>query len=136
MKKATLILWVIIFGFIALFIFQNQTFFLAKNAFNLNLGIKKYLMPGLNNAALLLVLLCIGIITAYLFNFSARSKAKRNFKKKNATIATNSKETAGSKGETNSLKGVETSVRFDADEVTSNSYNANDTGESEIVEKY
>ncbi len=39
MKKATLILWVIIFGFIALFIFQNQTFFLAKNAFNLNLGI-------------------------------------------------------------------------------------------------
>ena len=136
MKKAKLILWVIIFGFIALFIFQNQTFFLAKNAFNLNLGIGEYLMPELNNAVLVLVFFCTGIIIAYLFNFSARFKAKRKIKKLNATIAHNSKETAGLKGETNTLKGVETSVRFDADEVTSNSYDDNDTGESEIEVKY
>ncbi len=136
MKKAKLILWVIIFGFIALFIFQNQTFFLAKNAFNLNLGIGEYLLPELNNAVLVLVFFCTGIIIAYLFNFSARFKAKRKIKKLNATIAHNSKETAGLKGETNTLKGVETSVRFDADEVTSNSYNDNDTGESEIEVKY
>ena len=39
-------------------------------------------------------------------------------------------------GEINTLKGVETSARFDEDEVISNSYDDNDTGESEIVEKY
>ena len=39
MKKATLIIWVIIFGFIALVIFQNQSFFLAKQALRLNLGV-------------------------------------------------------------------------------------------------
>ena len=135
MKKVKLILWVIIFGFIALFIFQNQTFFLAKNAFNLNLGIGEYRMPELNNAVLVLVLFCAGIVIAYLFIFSARFKAKRKLKEPNATIAPNSKETAGLKGETNTLKGVETSARFDADEVISNSYDDNDTGESEIVEK-
>ena len=52
MKKATLIIWVIIFGFIALVIFQNQTFFLAKQSFRLNLGImSEYLSPAIPNAA-------------------------------------------------------------------------------------
>jgi hypothetical protein len=133
--KAKLILWVIIFGSIALFIFQNQTFFLAKNAFNLNLGIGQYLMPGLNNAVLVLVSFGTGIIIAYLFNFSARFKTKRKIKKVKATIAPNSKETAGLKGETKTLEGVAKSVKFDADEVTCNSYDDNDTGESVIVEK-
>ncbi len=133
--KVKLILWVINFGFIALFIFQNQTFFLAKNAFNLNLGIWEYLMPELHNAVLVLVFFCTGIIFAHLFNFSARLKAKRKIKKPNATIAPNSKIIAGLKGETNTLKGVDTSVRSDADEMTSNSYGEDDTGESEIVER-
>jgi len=106
MKKATLILWMIIFGFIALFIFQNQTFFLAKNAFNLNLGIREYLIPELNNAVLVLVFFFTGIIIAYLFNFSARFKAKRKIKKLNATIASHSKDIVGLKGATNTLQGV------------------------------
>ena len=167
MKKATLILWAIIFGFIALFIFQNQTFFLAKNAFNLNLGIREYPIPELNNAVLVLVFFCTGIIIAYLFNFSARFKAKRTIKKLNATIASHGKEVAGSKGATNTLKGVgapadgqaeitkldmnaspkiaaettagssaEKTAIFGADETTTNPGDYNDTGESEIKEKY
>ena len=136
MKKATIITWVIIFGFIALFIFQNQDVFLAKkNAFKLNLGIMEYLIPELNNAVLVLVFFCTGIIIAYLFNFSARFKAKRTIKKLNATIASHSNGIAGLKGETNTLKGVATSVKFDAGEVTSNSNDDNDTGESLIEEK-
>jgi len=39
MKKATLILWVIIFGVIALLIFQNQTFFLSNQSLQVNLGV-------------------------------------------------------------------------------------------------
>jgi hypothetical protein len=134
--KVKLILWVIIFGSIALFIFQNQTFFLAKNAFNLNFGIWAYLMPELNNAVLVLVLFCTGILIAYLFNFSARSKPKRKIKKLNATSASNIEETAALKGETNTFNGVETSAGYDTDEVTSNSYDDNDTGESVIEVKY
>jgi hypothetical protein len=93
-------------------------------------------MPELNNAVLVLVLFCTGILIAYLFNFSARSKPKRKIKKLNATSASNSEEIAALKGETNTFNGVETSVGYDTDEVTSNSYDDNDTGESVIEVKY
>jgi len=115
MKKATLILWVIIFGFIALFIFQNQTFFLAKNAFNLNLGIKQYSVAELYNAILVLVFFMAGLIIAYLFNLPARFKAKRTIKKLNTTIASHLNERAELKSEINTLKGLETPVDGQAD---------------------
>ena len=49
MKKATLIVWVIIFGFIALVIFQNKGFFLeTKTSIGLDLGIvEAYKSPEL-----------------------------------------------------------------------------------------
>jgi len=108
MKKGTLILWVVIFGFIALFIFQNQTFFLAKNAFHLNFGIKEYPIPELHNAVLVLVFFCCGLIIAFLFSFSARFKAKRTIKKLNATIAADTTEMDKLKGEIVTLKGTDT----------------------------
>ena len=147
--KAKLILLVIIFGLIALFIFQNQTFFLAKNAFNLNLGFREYSIPELYNAFLVLVFFFTGIIIAYLFNFSARFKAKRTIKKLNKSLkgvetsadgqfdsvklnTTASRKTAAfTTGEGSANK----SVRFDAGEATSNYYDDNDTGESVIEEK-
>ena len=39
MKKATLIIWAIIFGVIALLIFQNKAFFLTNQSLQVNLGI-------------------------------------------------------------------------------------------------
>ena len=110
MKKATLILWLIIFGFIALFIFQNQPFFLAKHAFNLNLGIKQYAVPELYNAILVLFFFFAGLIVAHLFSLSARFKAKRMIKKLNTTIAGHINEMAELKREINTLKGVEAPV--------------------------
>jgi len=115
MKKATLILWVIIFGFIALFIFQNQTFFLAKNAFNLNLGIKQYSVPELYNAILVLAFFFAGLLIAYLFSFSARFKAKRTIKKLNTKIASQINEVDELKSEIKTLKGLETPVDGQAD---------------------
>jgi uncharacterized integral membrane protein len=117
MKKATLLLWVIIFAFIALLIFQNQTFFLAKNAFNLNLGIKQYPIPEIYNAVFVLAFFFAGLIIAYLFSFSARFKAKRTIKKLNTTIAAHMNEMDGLKGEINKLKGLETPVDGQADTV-------------------
>jgi len=110
MKKATLILWVIIFAFIALFIFQNQTFFLTKNAFDLNLGIKQYAIPQLNNAILVMIFFFSGLIIAYLFSLTARFKAKRSLKKLNLTIASHLNQVAELKSEINTLKGVEAPV--------------------------
>jgi len=110
MKKATLILWVIIFGFIALFIFQNKDFFLAKNAHTLNLGIKEYAIPELYNAILVLAFFCSGLLIAFLFSFSARFKAKRTIKKLNTTIASHMNEMDALKGQVNTLKGTEPPV--------------------------
>jgi len=110
MKKATLLVWVIIFGFIALFIFQNQDFFLAKKAFNLNLGVKQFQIPELNSAVLVLVFFCTGLIIAYLFSFSARFKSKRTIKRLNLTIASHINELAELKSEINTLKGIEEPV--------------------------
>jgi uncharacterized integral membrane protein len=117
MKKATLVIWVIIFGFIALVIFQNQTFFLAKNTFHLNFGIKEYPIPELYNAVVMLVFFCFGLIVAYLFNFSVRFKAKRAIKKLNTTIAAHINETAELKLEIDTLKGIEATVDGHADTI-------------------
>jgi len=117
MKKATLILWVIIFGFIALFIFQNQDFFLAQKAsnLNLNLGVKQYQIPELNNAVLVMVFFCCGLIIAYLFSFSARFKSKRTIKKLNTTIASHMNEMTELQGEINTLIGTEPPLDGQAD---------------------
>ena len=118
MKKATLIIWVIILGFIALVIFQNQTFFMAKNSFRLNLGIfEEYLSPQLPNAILLLIFFFSGVVIAYLFSFGARFKAKRTIKKLNITIASHINELSELKSEIKQLKGLETPVDEQADTI-------------------
>jgi uncharacterized integral membrane protein len=118
MKKATLIIWVIIFGFIALVIFQNQTFFLAKNSLNLSLGVwAPYHSPELPNAVIILFFFFLGLIIAYLFSFSARFKAKRTIKKLNTAVTAHEKELSELKGEINTLKGVEAPVDSQADTI-------------------
>jgi len=107
MKKATLIIWAIIFGVIALLIFQNQVFFLTNQSLRVNLGvIEAYHTPELPIAVTFLLFFLAGIIIAYLFNISARFKAKRTIKKLNATIASHDADMAGLKGEIDSLKGI------------------------------
>ena len=107
MKKATLILWAIIFGVIALLIFQNQEFFLTNQSLRVNLGvIEAYHTPELPIAVAFLLFFLAGIIIAYLFNISARFKAKRTIKKLNTTIASNDADMAGLKREIDSLKGI------------------------------
>jgi len=118
MKKATLIIWVIIFGFIALVIFQNQKFFLARQSLHLNLGIfEPYNSPDLPNAVIFLLFFFAGLLIAYLFGLSARFRAKRNMKRLNATIAAHISELSKLRGEINTLKGIGTPVDEHADTV-------------------
>jgi len=109
MKKATLILWVIIFGVIALLIFQNKAFFMVNEALRINLGIlEEYKTPALPRAILFLLFFLVGIVIAYLFSLSARLKARRAIKKLNTTLASHNDQVAGLKREIDSLKGIET----------------------------
>ena len=109
MKKATLFIWAIIFGVIALLVFQNQDFFLKNQALRVNLGVvNEYLTPELPIAILVLLFFLTGIVIAYLFNISARFKARRTIKKLNTTIASHNAEVAGMRREIDALKGIET----------------------------
>ncbi len=120
MKKATLIIWVIIFGVIALLIFQNQAFFMNNQSLRVNLGvIKAYHTPELPIAILVLLFFLVGILIAYLFNLSARFKARRTIKKLNATIASHNTEVDGLRRELNALRGIEpTDDQTEADSPT------------------
>lgn len=121
MKKATMIIWVIIFGFIALVIFQNQAFFLAKQTLRLNLGVfEEYHSPELPNAILSLIFFFAGLLIAYLFSFPARFKAKRTIKKLNATLSAHNGELSELRREINTLKGIEPPVGDQADTVKIN----------------
>ena len=109
MKKATLIIWAIIFVFIALVIFQNQTFFMTKHSLRLNLGfINEYHTPELPIAVVFIFFFFSGLVIAYLFNFSTRFKARRTVKKLNATITSHQDEVAELKHELDTLKKLET----------------------------
>ncbi len=69
MKKTPLIIWAIVFGVIAILIFQNQAFFLTDQSLRINLGVmEEYQTPELPLAILILLFLLTGIIIAYLFN--------------------------------------------------------------------
>ena len=109
MKKATLIIWAIIFVVIALLIFQNKAIFLGNQSLRVNLGIlPEYHTPELPIAILVLVFFLFGVFIAYLFSMSARFKARRTIKKLNANIASHDSEMEGLRREIDSLKGVET----------------------------
>ncbi len=119
MKKATLIIWLIIFGFIALAIFQNQAFFMAKHSLRLNLGVvNEYHTPEMPIAVVFILFFLFGLVIAYLFNFSNRFKARRTAKKLNAAIASHQEKVSDLKRELDTLKGIETPAAGEAAETT------------------
>ena len=107
MKKSTLVIWAIIFGILALLIFENQEFFWAKQSLRINLWVKEYKLPEMANALLILIIFLAGIVITFLFTLSARFRARRTIKKLNTTVAKNNKELSELKTEINSLKGIE-----------------------------
>jgi uncharacterized integral membrane protein len=117
MKKRTLIIWLIILGFIALIIFQNKAFFLeSKTALSINIWVAKaYQTPELANAIIVLGFFVFGLVVAYLFGLSARFKAKRAIKKLRADEAAYLKELNGLKDEIKKLKSIDASLDGKAD---------------------
>ena len=119
MKKGTLFIWLIIFGFMALVIFQNKAFFLeSKTAIYLNLGFgAAFQTPELPNAVIFLIFFVFGAIVAYLFGLSVRFKAKRSIKKLTVAEASHLKELSELKDEITQLKSIDTPADEKADTI-------------------
>ena len=67
MKKIKIAFWVIVIGFLALLMMQNQEFFFSKSSFSLDFYYKKYLTPEVPNALLFLAFFFVGLLIAYIF---------------------------------------------------------------------
>ncbi len=122
MKKATLIIWLLIFGFIALVIYQNHEFFTQKQSLLLDLGVtNEYHSPALPIAVYFIIFFLAGIVIAYLFNFSPRFKARRTHKKLNATIEAHEKKVTDLKREIETLKGIDSPMTAPPADMTAES---------------
>jgi uncharacterized integral membrane protein len=87
MKKFKIALWVLIFGFIGVIMFQNPAVFMQKQAINLRLLVVDELMtPTLPIAIYFLVFFIFGLLVAYFFSLPERFRSKKTIKKLNGMI--------------------------------------------------
>ena len=87
MKKAKVLLWLIIIGFIGLVIYQNKEFFMTRHSFGIDLMVFSYRSPEVYRAILFLLFFILGLLIAYFFGLFERFKANKTIK---ALTATNS----------------------------------------------
>jgi uncharacterized integral membrane protein len=107
MKKLKVVLWLLIFGLLALVIFQNEDHFLnTQQSLRLNLWpLADYHSPSLPLAAYYLVFFGFGLVVAYAFGAPGRFRLRRTVKRLNAAAAAREKEIQPLKTELAQLKG-------------------------------
>ena len=109
MKKARIILWLVIFGFLALVIFQNQDFFLAEQSFKINVLFAKYTSPLIPTAVLFVLFFMCGLLISYFFSLFEKFKANKAIREMKATMDSHLQMISSLKSELEGLKGgVET----------------------------
>ncbi|HGY10946.1 MAG TPA: hypothetical protein ENK36_01105 [Desulfobacterales bacterium] len=106
MKKIKMVLWVIIFVFIAIVVFQNQEFFFDKHNFKIDILLMKHETEPIYNVILFAACFLTGIIITYFFNLSERFKARKTIKDLNSTIDSHLKKISEFESERESLKGT------------------------------
>ncbi len=80
MRNVKLVLWVIIFAFVGLVIFQNQDFFLSKQSLGINIYFSAYQTPEIYIAVLFLGCFLFGLIVSYLQGLAERFRLSRKIK--------------------------------------------------------
>jgi hypothetical protein len=113
MKKLKVVFWVIVLGFLALIIFQNQDFFMTKHSLVINLYFSKYFTPELHNAILFLAFFFAGLLIAYFFSLFPQFKANKTIKNQNVTISTQEQQLNNLKMEVEALKNAATATHTD-----------------------
>jgi hypothetical protein len=105
MKKARIILWLVIFGLLALIIFQNEEFFMAEQSFRINVLFAQYTSPMIPSALLFVLFFVCGLIISYLFGLFEKLKANKINRELRATIDSHLQMIASLKSELEGLKG-------------------------------
>jgi hypothetical protein len=89
MKKVKIALWIIIFGFIGLIIFQNRGFFMSESRMMLDLGFFYYESPFLANAIFFVAFFLAGMLISYfssLFKHYKDAKTIKTLKAKETSL--------------------------------------------------
>ncbi|BBO73326.1 hypothetical protein DSCW_07430 [Desulfosarcina widdelii] len=89
MKKVKIALWVVIFGFVGLLIFQNRGFFMADSRLMLDLGFFYYETPFLANAIFFVAFFLVGVLISYFFGLFRQfrdAKTIKTLKAKEASL--------------------------------------------------
>ncbi len=109
-KRVKIGIWVIILGLLALMVFQNQNFFLAKQSLGLNLYFKNYSLPEVVNIFLFFICFLAGLLFAVYFIFFDRFKLKKTNKTLNTTINTHLEKISSLEKELETLKPFDQAV--------------------------
>lgn len=80
MKKVKIALWVLIFGFVGLLIFQNRGFFMADSRLMLDLGFFYYETPFLANAIFFVAFFLVGVLISYFFGLFRQFRDAKTIK--------------------------------------------------------
>lgn len=86
MKKFKIVSILIILALIAVTIYQNQTYFMAKEGLNFNIYFDKYHTPETANGIYWLSCFAIGFLISYFSSLMFRFKAQKKIKLQNQTI--------------------------------------------------
>jgi len=105
MKRVKIVFWVIVLVFAAVFVYQNQIFFMSKQSLSFKFPfLEAYHTPELPHAVIFLVFFLIGFLIAYFFSLYERFKSKKTIKNLNTTTASQFEELEALKGELESLR--------------------------------
>ncbi len=116
MKKAKVLLWLIIIGFIGLVIYQNNAFFMTKHSFGIDLMVFNYRSPEIYSAILFLLFFILGLLIAYFFGLFERFKANKTIKALTATNSSLEKMLGSLKNDLASIKTGQTQeIKVEAD---------------------
>ena len=116
MKKAKLVLWLIIIGFIGLVIFQNKGFFLTRQSFGVNLLFFNYRTPEIYSAILFVAFFLFGALIAYFFSLFERFRTNKTIKALNTAVTGYQQSVTALKAEVAGLKN--TAPPLPSEEVT------------------
>jgi uncharacterized integral membrane protein len=107
MNKVKLVIWLLIFGFLALVVFQNEDYFLnTQQHLRLNLYFfTEYRSPSLPLAVFHLVFFAFGVVAAYGLSAAGRFRSHKTVKRLQAAAADRDKELVALKTELARLKG-------------------------------
>ena len=118
MKKVKVVFWLVVIGFVALVVYQNQDYFLAKKSLEINLYVTQYHTPPLANGILVLGCFLIGFLIAYAVSLSERFRARKAVKNMNATVESHLEQISALRREIEIIKRGEPVVEPDPPETS------------------